>query len=636
LDAICKHGWRAAWGVSLLCVIAAQSGPARAWVYPEHRTIALVALRELDAERRKTLQELWADARRGNEARLCEVADAAEQGEEPTCIDYAAWPAIAGDHSCSSREMLDSVLSSDWILDVADAAARLKRRLAKTKGRDALINAVRDSDIDLQRSDPEYATRAGSNTVHFLRARDGVATTSAAYAQAVFTEGVETNAIAAYALYHIDALEKARGLASPSLSPQQRSALALAVLADEAFALHFLEDVFAAGHVAGSWGDVALRRGTHDYYNEHGLAVTTWAGDRTVLTGDAWMRPADAERAAATVRKSLEQVLDAARGTGRASEFQIFAPPSSAPGTLDVCRTDNVPKRVHDTKPLLVDVLLDTPVPMLASGLGAMPRFRAELGPFIGVQAAARTSTMSGGFGESQTNVGGTGALELGVRLGFGLEGVMNEAGDGLVFLDLGIRRDGSSTNRFGEGSSVPDAGAITAATPARAAWAARLRLPFWLLPMDMLVLGPVMLLASPSTLQEMAVIAGNGGLIPWQSRIATPLGSFQFILGREVGVSLFGYPNEDHVIVGADEGDDQDYVLVQLSSIQLDFPVLEYQPFRSFSTDQSSSLVFQFFGAVDIPSRVSVASPEDAREPDVKPVWHIGLRLSFDWRAYF
>jgi hypothetical protein len=636
LNAICERSRSPICGVLLFVSIAASSGSALAWVYPEHRGITLIALRKLDAERTKTLASLWGDARRGNEARLCGSADVASQGESPACIDYAAWPAISADHSCSSQDMLTTVLSSDWILDVADIAARLQRRLSKARGRDAVINALRDSDIEMQHADHEYAIRATSNVVHFLRARDGVATTPSAYAQAVFTEGVEINALAAYAWYHTAALEKARGLASPSLSATERSALSLAVLADEAFALHFLEDVFAAGHVAGSWGDTSLRRGTHDYYNEHGLAVTTWAGDRTLLTGDAWMRPNDAERAAAAVRKSLEQVLDAAGGVGSAAEFQIPEPARPVPGTFDVCRITTVPARPNDTRALLAAVLVDTPVPMLASGLGEMPRFRAELGPFIGMQAAARLDTLSGGYGQSQDALGASGALELGVRLGFGLEGVMNEAGDGLVFLDLGIRQDSASTNKFGEGAAIREAGSITAAIPSRGGFVARLRVPFWLLPMDMLVAGPILLLASPSTLTQMAVIAGNGGIIPWQAGIATPLGRFQFILGREVGVGLFGYPNDDSVIIGSEGQDGAQYTLVGLSSVELDFPMLEYRPFRSFSSDQSTSLVFQLFGAVDIPSRVTVVAPTGAAEPDVQPVWQLGLRLSFDWRYYY
>ncbi len=88
------------------------------------------------------------------------------------------------------------------------------------------------------------------------------------------------------------------------------------MLADEAFALHFLEDTFAAGHVAGAWGDVSQRKGTHDYYNAAGLEVFTWRGgsESMVLMGDAHMRPEDAERAASAVRISLEQLIDHAAG----------------------------------------------------------------------------------------------------------------------------------------------------------------------------------------------------------------------------------------------------------------------------------------------------------------------------------
>ena len=88
------------------------------------------------------------------------------------------------------------------------------------------------------------------------------------------------------------------------------------MLADEGFALHFLEDTFAAGHVAGTWGDVSQRKGTHDYYNEAGLEVFTWGGGSmsAVLMGDAHMRREDTERAAGAVRDSLAQVIDQAAG----------------------------------------------------------------------------------------------------------------------------------------------------------------------------------------------------------------------------------------------------------------------------------------------------------------------------------
>ena len=73
--------------------------------------------------------------------------------------------------------------------------------------------------------------------------------------------------------------------------------------------------MFAAGHVAGTWGDASQRKGTHDYYNEKGLKSNTWNGDQIILTGDAWMRRMDAEKAAETIKISLEQLIDAASDT---------------------------------------------------------------------------------------------------------------------------------------------------------------------------------------------------------------------------------------------------------------------------------------------------------------------------------
>ena len=105
------------------------------------------------------------------------------------------------------------------------------------------------------------------------------------------------------------------------------------MLFDEAFALHFLEDMYASGHVAGSWGDVSQRKGTHDFYNQNGLEVFTWKGrDRTiVLMGDAHMRPEDAELAAKAVRTSLEQVLDTATGRSRGYDIPYVPMAPSSP-----------------------------------------------------------------------------------------------------------------------------------------------------------------------------------------------------------------------------------------------------------------------------------------------------------------
>ena len=126
-----------------------------------------------------------------------------QQGLAPACIDWAAFAAIAGDHSCSSKNMLDNVARHR--LDPAgcrrggpaEGRPRAHRRhgaagrergdmtwsttcsaWSRTRrcGPNAL-NALRTADTRLQRADPRYATRAGSNNAHFLLPRPRTDTT---------------------------------------------------------------------------------------------------------------------------------------------------------------------------------------------------------------------------------------------------------------------------------------------------------------------------------------------------------------------------------------------------------------------------------------------------------------------------
>ncbi|MEJ2194751.1 MAG: hypothetical protein P8X73_07835, partial [Ignavibacteriaceae bacterium] len=408
-----------------------------AWIYPEHRDIALLAIENLSPEYRSQLDQLWAQARKGYEDRLTESVIDATQTTNPTQLDYASWPAISGDHSCSPKNLLYNVLQTVWILEVANIAAELKINLANAKDRSAKINAIRDSDIKFQRVDPEYATRAGSNNVHFLLARPDANTNAELYLTACLMAGAELNAIGAYAWFHDSALMKAARYASENLTEDERSALILSALADEAFALHFLEDVFAAGHTAGTWGNASQRKGTHDYYNEHGLEVVTWDGKRMIITGDAYMRKQDAENAAGVVQLSIEQFLDVAIGKINLNYKIDTLTFENVPDSFNVCKNNYNISREYDPNviPLLAEVLVQTPVPGLATGLGELPRFKAELGLFIGVASDLRTNGLNGGFGVDQTTAGAVGGLDLNVRFGLGIEGVINESGDGLVFL---------------------------------------------------------------------------------------------------------------------------------------------------------------------------------------------------------
>jgi hypothetical protein len=149
-----------------------------------------------------------------------------------------------------------------------------------------------------------------------------------------------------------------------------------------------------------------------------------------------------------------------------------------------------------------------------------------------------------------------------------------------------------------------------------------------------LLLLSPLYLI-NPKAYADMAVTAVNGGLIPWQLGWATTIGRFQFVLGRELGVTFYGITGQDQLIAPrADPGGQ--FRIVNFKSIAYDLPILEYRPYRAFSSNQSSSVLFQLYTTVDVPRSASTAFPAGAPTPELRTVWAIGLRLVFDWRYYY
>jgi hypothetical protein len=565
--------------------------------------------------------------------------------------------------------MLDNALKTDWILQVADVAAQLKvdlgriavtarpevnvrganvagdfQRLIEDEAlRAERVNALRTSDTRLQRADAEYATRAGSNNAHFLIPRPRTDITPRQYAELALSPGSEISAIGVYSWFHVSALQKATRLATEQLAPAERQALARAMLADEGFAVHFLEDTFAAGHVAGAWGDVSQRKGTHDYYNEAGLEVFTWKGgsESMVLMGDAHMRPQDAERAASAVRIGLEQLIDHATGRERPVRVRHTPAAQGEPDAFDVCKNNAFDKRREEGLRLtpeayaqLPEVLGPTPIPGLGPGLGSMPRFRAEVGPFIGFVSSGDVRSVSGGYIPSVTSNGWIGGADLSLRAGLGLDGVIGESGDGLVFGSIGLRGDTRSSNLLPVSSPALAAAGGDSAIRSRFGISTRLRMPFYLIPGDLLLLSP-MYFFSPATYTNMAVTSSNGGLIPWQQGWATRFGRFQFVLGRELGATFYGYGFGNTTIVpGATPGSDPR--VVDFKSIHFDLPILEYRPYRAFDTKQSSAVLIQLFAGADVPKSTAVTWPLGAPGVKLETIYSIGLRLIFDWRRYF
>ena len=612
--------------VGLLAILPSRW--ALGWTYPEHRAITASGIETLDPRNRAALDALWAAARAG-EPRLCESADAGDQGPKPACIDLAAWPAIAGDHACSPEQMLEVILQSDWILRVAGVAARMGAGLASSKNEAESTNARIIGDLGFERTDPEYSTRAGGNNAHFLLPR--TVDEPAAYAEQALTG--EMNAIAIYVFFHTSALRHAsRG--GPADGSEARLALAL-----ELFGLHFLEDAFAAGHVAGSWGKASERKGTHDYYNQHGLDAETWKGKGEILFGDGYAREADIRRAGNAVGISLAQFV--AAGRPDSPEARDVAgttlPPEVSDGTFDVCRTAKMPawKPPESMNPLLRDVLFTTPRPFRGPGYAALPRFRAEIGPFLGVASGGAVLWSDKGF--TPDSIGGVqGQLDVGVRLGLGLDALLGSNGDGLIFVEGAFIGQSRSSGGCPQCSRDPLAQQFVPGAPARSGLQFRLRVPFWLIPGDLLLAAPVLAFTNPKTLEKMAITAADGGLIPWQTRIATGIGDLQFVAGREFGVTLFGYGTKDAFLAAVGPPQDPELIPIAVKSLQWDFPVIEYRPFREFGTRFTFATFVQLGLGFDQPVSTVVVDRPQLPAPRLQTRYLAYLRIFFDGRRYF
>ncbi len=618
-------------------------GQAGAWIYPEHRDIMAEALRGLPADQQALFAELWAAARTGRESRYCTTVIDGDGRAKPSCIDLAAWPAIAADHSCSPDQFVNKILTSDWILKVASVAADTKVGLEKAKNRDETLNEWAISNLKLQFVDPEYASRAGANNGHFLMTR--VSDDAGEYLKRIFAPGAEPSAIALYVYYHLGAMSLAQGWSTADAAA--RPDLARRILATEAFAVHFLEDSLAAGHVAGSWGGVAERKGTHDYYSEFGLDTSAWDGRHLLIGGDAHMRPEDLTRTGKIVAQSLSQLASSLRaGTPEAAATAKISPEAA----IGASQFDSCTATKQATGPVTAETVLivlpitrQTPIPGRGEQDIHLPRFRQEIGPFIGFSGDLAGVVAFGGFQSTSAAPRANATGEVGFRLGVGLEALTGSAGAGQAFLGIGYHFETSQPD------ASPDSAFGTAGlplVPARRGVVFRLRVPFYLVPFDLLIAAPILIWASPTTLTNMGIVAASGGLIPWHSSLNTPIGAFQFLLGREVGATLFGYfgdhiqsaaiaPPEATVPIGGQLS------FVSYRSLQLDFPSVEYRPLRNFATNQALTFAVVFGWGVEFPNQVRYISqltlpPATGPTPNLGTSWLIYLRLHFDARYYF
>jgi len=165
------------------------------------------------------------------------------------------------------------------------------------------------------------------------------------------------------------------------------------------------------------------------------------------------------------------------------------------------------------------------------------------------------------------------------------------------------------------------------------------IRLPFWLLPGDTLLLLPILAVASPESLSTVGVDAASGGFIPYERSFNTGAGIFQVVLGREVQGTLYGYLGERTIplVVTPIAGDPASPQLgvVALKTLALAFPALEWTPFRTFATQVAFSFQLQLGFGVELPTSVQVRYPSGAAAPSVGPAWNIFLRIQSDGRYF-
>jgi hypothetical protein len=327
-----------------VALVLGRASTAKAWYFPEHVAISHDAVMQLPDAVRGVLEDAVARARaeglplcarldlpleqvaqrRILETRMIKASISVE------CVPYAALAALAADHANSAAE-LRAVLTTQKGLEITSAAAFEWVRFEEALGRlpnDSLerMSFVHALDVALYFVDPGYELRAQATHAHFADAGQSLADV----VRAAVTAGNVDNALGQFIAHHLR-----------SLALAQAGSVSEALL-EHGFAMHFLQDAFAAGHLVmprEGWriGNPRARR-RHDFYDARGLAVgramsvepcTTLGAGSLELSGltPCWVTNGDgylgtspdasdrlhAARAAAKVELELALALDAGR-----------------------------------------------------------------------------------------------------------------------------------------------------------------------------------------------------------------------------------------------------------------------------------------------------------------------------------
>ncbi len=284
---------------------------AAAWYFPEHAELTRLALRDFAPEFvGDELDGVLLDARAlgfkvcaGSDMRL----DAAPTEPDTACVPYGALAALAADHASDWQELarhLSVPTDRAWPLAdrplgllLTEAAAATWRHFQEEAPVDVLRvwsmdvtrlsgapqlptpvgsrDYVRTLDFALFAIDRGYVDRAGNAKTHF---HDGTSDVEAAQARA--RRGDVDNALGQLLAHHMRSMQLA--VHSWFQIGKTRQAYRVEALLEHAFALHFMEDALAAGHIVTDPGVVVdeKRKQRHDYFNRQGLGLTRAATGR--------------------------------------------------------------------------------------------------------------------------------------------------------------------------------------------------------------------------------------------------------------------------------------------------------------------------------------------------------------------
>ena len=251
---------------------------AHAWYFPEHAVLTGDGHAALAPELRAIIGEAVAEARKeglpicertdlGLEDALTEAPLVTARIRTPasvSCVPYATLPGLAGDHADDIAELRD-VLTKPTAIELVSAAAYEWHRFREQtrRGQSSLdrMSFVHDLDVAFYFLDPLYVPRARATQSHF---RD-VGRSFETVLRELGSDGRADDVLSRFVLHHNRSL---------SLAAASRRVEALL---EHAFAVHFLEDAFASGHLVMSEATWArgrdFVRSRHDAFNADGLPV---------------------------------------------------------------------------------------------------------------------------------------------------------------------------------------------------------------------------------------------------------------------------------------------------------------------------------------------------------------------------